>query len=43
VSVSERLDFGFSFADLSSRDGLIRLDKQFLDSLSASDADLHHM
>jgi NADPH-dependent glutamate synthase beta subunit-like oxidoreductase/NAD(P)H-flavin reductase len=41
VSVSERLGFGFTFADLNGRDGLIRLDKQFLETLSAADTDLH--
>jgi NADPH-dependent glutamate synthase beta subunit-like oxidoreductase/NAD(P)H-flavin reductase len=41
VSVSERLGFGFSFADLNDRDGLIRLDKQFLKTLSAQDTALH--
>jgi NADPH-dependent glutamate synthase beta subunit-like oxidoreductase/NAD(P)H-flavin reductase len=42
VSVSERLGFGFTFADLSGRDGLIRLDKQFLEVLADQEADLHH-
>ena len=41
MTVSERLGFGFTFADLNGRDGLIRLDKQFLDALSAQDAGLH--
>jgi hypothetical protein len=39
--VSDRLGLGFSFADLNHRDGLIRLDKKFLDALSAGDAALH--
>ena len=41
VTVSNRLGLGFTFDDLNHRDGLIRLDKQFLDVLSAQDADLH--
>jgi hypothetical protein len=32
---------GFSFDDLASRSGLVRLDRAFLDSLSAEDAALH--
>jgi NADPH-dependent glutamate synthase beta subunit-like oxidoreductase/NAD(P)H-flavin reductase len=35
------LGFGFSFAALAEREGLIRLDKIFLDALAATDADLH--
>ena len=35
------LGFGFSFAALAEREGLIRLDKTFLDRLAASDPDLH--
>jgi len=35
------LGFGFSFADLADRDGLIRLDRAFLDRLAAEDAALH--
>jgi NADPH-dependent glutamate synthase beta subunit-like oxidoreductase/NAD(P)H-flavin reductase len=42
VSVFEPLGFGFTFADLNGRDGLIRLDKQFLDTLSVQDTGLHH-
>lgn len=38
---SERLGLGFTFADLKGRDGLIRLDKQFLESLAAQDPALH--
>ena len=34
MSVFERLGFGFTFADLNGRDGLIRLDKQFLEALA---------
>ncbi len=34
------LGYGFSFSDLYERDGLIRLDAAFLDSLGASDAAL---
>jgi NADPH-dependent glutamate synthase beta subunit-like oxidoreductase/NAD(P)H-flavin reductase len=41
VTVSDRLGLNFTFADLNRRDGLIRLDKQFLDALSAQDAVLH--
>jgi len=35
------LGFGLSFADLASRDGLVRVDKLFLDRLLAEDAALH--
>jgi NADPH-dependent glutamate synthase beta subunit-like oxidoreductase/NAD(P)H-flavin reductase len=35
------LGFGFSFADLAGRDGLIRLDRLFLDRLAAAEPDLH--
>jgi NADPH-dependent glutamate synthase beta subunit-like oxidoreductase/NAD(P)H-flavin reductase len=35
------LGFGFDFADLAARDGLIRLDHAFLDHLAAADAGLH--
>ena len=35
------LGFGFSFAALAEREGLVRLDKTFLDQLAAADADLH--
>jgi NADPH-dependent glutamate synthase beta subunit-like oxidoreductase/NAD(P)H-flavin reductase len=42
VFVPTRLAFGFSFPDLANRDGLIRLDRQFLAALTASDPDLHH-
>jgi NADPH-dependent glutamate synthase beta subunit-like oxidoreductase/NAD(P)H-flavin reductase len=43
VSASDAgpLGLGFSFADLGTRDGLIRLDRQFLDILSGQDATLH--
>jgi NADPH-dependent glutamate synthase beta subunit-like oxidoreductase/NAD(P)H-flavin reductase len=33
--------FGITFAELAARDGLIRLDKLFLDRLAAEDAGLH--
>ena len=33
-----KLAFGFSFADLYERDGLVRLDRAFMDRLQASDA-----
>ena len=36
-----RLGFDFSFADLAHRDGLVRLDKQFLGFLASQDAALH--
>ena len=36
-----RLGFGFAFADLASRDGLIRLDRRFLEYLAARDEALH--
>jgi NADPH-dependent glutamate synthase beta subunit-like oxidoreductase/NAD(P)H-flavin reductase len=42
VSVFERPGFGFTFADLNGRDGLIRLDKQFLEALAVRDIGLHH-
>ncbi|MGA9868009.1 MAG: hypothetical protein WBQ75_16415, partial [Acetobacteraceae bacterium] len=35
------LGLGFTFADLVARDGLIRLDREFLDRLAADDAGLH--
>ena len=35
------LGFGFSFADLATRDGLVRLDRAFLERLAAADAALH--
>jgi NADPH-dependent glutamate synthase beta subunit-like oxidoreductase/NAD(P)H-flavin reductase len=35
------LGFGFGFADLAARDGLIRLDRLFLDQLAAEDGGLH--
>jgi NADPH-dependent glutamate synthase beta subunit-like oxidoreductase/NAD(P)H-flavin reductase len=41
VTVPECLGFGFTFADLSDRSGLIRLDKRFLEILGAGDPDLH--
>ena len=42
MSVFECLGFGFTFADLNDRDGLIRLDKQFLEALEDRDTGLHH-
>jgi NADPH-dependent glutamate synthase beta subunit-like oxidoreductase/NAD(P)H-flavin reductase len=41
VSDVSCLGFGFSFDDLAARDGLIRLDKQFLEALADHDAELH--
>ncbi len=38
---SQTLGFGFGFADLAVREGLVRLDKVFLDHLSAEDEGLH--
>ncbi len=35
------LGFGFSFADLAAREGLVRLDRIFLDRLAAEDGALH--
>ncbi|MGE4048881.1 MAG: FAD-dependent oxidoreductase, partial [Acetobacteraceae bacterium] len=35
------LSFGFSFADLAGRAGLVRLDQAFLERLAAEDAALH--
>jgi hypothetical protein len=35
-----KLAFGFSFADLYDREGLVRLDRVFMDRLQASDAAL---
>ena len=37
----QTLGFGFSFADLAARDGLVRLDRGFLEHLAAEDAALH--
>ncbi len=36
-----RLGFGFQFADLSQRDGLIRLDRRFLRELQEQDGELY--
>jgi NADPH-dependent glutamate synthase beta subunit-like oxidoreductase/NAD(P)H-flavin reductase len=36
-----RLGFGFALADLASRDGLVRLDHRFLQTLAARDPALH--
>jgi NADPH-dependent glutamate synthase beta subunit-like oxidoreductase/NAD(P)H-flavin reductase len=35
------LGFGFSFAELAEREGLVRLDRVFLEALAAEDAALH--
>ncbi len=35
------LGFGFSFAELAEREGLVRLDRLFLEGLAAEDAALH--
>ncbi len=37
----QTLGFGFSFADLAAREGLVRLDRVFLEHLAAEDAALH--
>jgi NADPH-dependent glutamate synthase beta subunit-like oxidoreductase/NAD(P)H-flavin reductase len=36
-----RLGFGFTFADIATRDGLVRLDRRFLDELAGQDPELH--
>jgi hypothetical protein len=36
------LGFGFHFTDLATRDGLIRLDRTFLETLATHAPDLHH-
>ncbi|HEX2939851.1 MAG TPA: FAD-dependent oxidoreductase [Rhodopila sp.] len=41
VSDAPRLGFGFAFADLGTRDGLISLDRCFLDQLAKADPSLH--
>ncbi len=41
ANMSSPLAFGLSFADLATRDGLVRLDRLFLDALATEDADLH--
>lgn len=41
VSDAPRLGFGFTFADIATRDGLIRLDRRFLEQLAAQEPDLH--
>jgi NADPH-dependent glutamate synthase beta subunit-like oxidoreductase/NAD(P)H-flavin reductase len=38
---AQTLGFGFSFADLATRDGLVRLDRVFLEHLAAEDGALH--
>ena len=35
------LGHGFTFSDLARRDGLVRLDRVFVQHLAAADADLH--
>ena len=35
------LGFGFGFADLAAREGLVRLDRTFLERLAGEDAALH--
>ena len=41
ISGASPLGLGFSFADLTTHDGLIRLDKQFLAFLAEQDAEQH--
>ena len=41
VSDAPRLGYGFTFNDLAAREGLVRLDKSFLNALAKDDADLH--
>ncbi len=36
-----RLGFGFTFADIATRDGLIRLDRRFLEALAGQEPELH--
>jgi NADPH-dependent glutamate synthase beta subunit-like oxidoreductase/NAD(P)H-flavin reductase len=42
VSDAPRLGFGFTFADIAARDGLIRLDRCFLEHLAEQEPELHH-
>src|SRR5271165_3791766 len=41
VADAVTLGFGFSFSELAARDGLVRLDRSFLDRLAVADAALH--
>ncbi|MFL5284198.1 MAG: FAD-dependent oxidoreductase, partial [Rhodopila sp.] len=41
VSDAPRLGFGFTFADIATRDGLIRLDRRFLEYLNEQEPELH--
>ncbi|HME21633.1 MAG TPA: FAD-dependent oxidoreductase [Acetobacteraceae bacterium] len=41
VADAATLGFGFSFSDLAARDGLVLLDRMFLDRLAGEDATLH--
>ncbi len=41
VADAATLGFGFSFPDLAARDGLVRLDRTFVDRLAGDDAALH--
>ena len=41
VADAVTLGFGFSFPELAARDGLVRLDRVFLDRLAGEDAALH--
>src|SRR5216683_1875456 len=41
ITPGQSLAFGFGHADLAERDGLIRLDRLFLERLTADDPRLH--
>src|SRR5262249_23667337 len=41
-SMNLSLGFGFTFEELHGRDGLVRLDRCFVDELSRRDLDLHN-
>jgi NADPH-dependent glutamate synthase beta subunit-like oxidoreductase/NAD(P)H-flavin reductase len=41
VPAADGIAFGFSFADLATREGLVRLDRMFLDRLLTEDAAVH--
>jgi NADPH-dependent glutamate synthase beta subunit-like oxidoreductase/NAD(P)H-flavin reductase len=40
-AVPSSLGFGFGFADLATREGLVRLDREFMDRLASTNAGLH--
>ena len=41
MAATDALAFGLSFTDLATREGLVRLDRLFLDQLALADAELH--